>query len=90
MFKKNKNKIDVNNMTPEELDEYVKSLPESAPPKWSSVGWLAAMGVIGTITSIAGFDATKVQSWTVLVLTLLVWVGVGYLIYKILSFNQGG
>ncbi len=90
MSKKNPNKVDINQMTPEELDQYVKSLPQSTPPKWSSVGWLAGLAAAGTFTTVVKFSTGASTAWGILGLSILAWVGVGYLIYKILTFKPGG
>jgi hypothetical protein len=79
-------KPDFNNMSPEELDEYVKNLPERIPPKWSSVGWLASCGVLAEF-AFAMSVSKGTPSWLLLGAGIAALGGCGYLVYRILTFN---
>ena len=83
-------RINANDMTPEELEAYVRSLPEDAQPKISSAGWLGAFGVIALVcffmrTNQSGYDAI---SWLILVGSIASFVGAGYILYRIHKFNK--
>ena len=80
-------KPDFNNMSPEELDEYVKNLPERIPPKWSSVGWLALCGVLAEV-AFAMTASKGTPSWFLLGAGIAALGGCGYLVYRILTFNS--
>lgn len=84
-----KHKINPNKMTPEELNKYVQDLPEEVPPKWSSVGLLAVLGLFGFVTFVTDIKTgLTAMSWVYLMGSICAIGGVGYLIYKILNFNQ--
>lgn len=83
-------KIDPNKMTPQELEQYVNSLPDKQPPKWSSVGWLIVFGIVAIILGIAQVSngTANITAWSTLIGGVAALGGAGYLIYKILTFNQ--
>jgi hypothetical protein len=83
-------KKDIENMTPEEIEESIHQLPTESPPRMSSVGWLAVLGVIGIGATILKFNNGDSSAWILLLLTILSWIGVVYLWHKIITFKPGG
>ena len=72
-----------NDMTQEELEEYVQNLPDEIPPKWSSAGLLGGLGVF-SILAFALFHTSLY--WLITGIAEL--LGAGYLTYKIITFGR--
>lgn len=84
-------KINPNKMSPQELEEYVQGLPESAPPKWSSVGWMIIMGILAIIIGVIQLNVAPTNAWVIIIGGIAALGFAGYLIYKIITFdNLGG
>ena len=90
LFNRHK-KVDPNKMSPEQLEDYVNQLPEQAPPpKWSTVGWCGAGGLICAILFAMRISKTGFTSENILLLVgaISMFLGTGYLIYKIINANK--
>lgn len=83
-------KIDPNKMSPQELEEYVNSLPDKVPPKWSSVAWMVIVGIVAIIFGALQMGFATGKAWAMIIGGIIALGIAGYLIYKILNFNKSG
>ena len=83
-------KIDIDQMSRAELEEYVNNLPEERPPKIQNAGWLAAFGVVALIAFFMKLQSgdTSGMTWFILVGAIGCLVGAGYLVYRVLTYNH--
>ena len=83
-------KIDIDNMSRAELEEYVNNLPEERPPKMSSAGWLAAFGIMALIAFWMKLNAgdTSAFTWFMLAGSIGCFIGAGYIVYKVATYRN--
>lgn len=82
--------IDPDKISREELEEYVKSLPEERPPKITNAGWLALFGVavcIAFFMRLKAGDYTK-GTWLMLAGGVGCLIGAGYIVYRVLTYGR--
>lgn len=83
-------KVNPNKMSPQELEEYVNSLPENTPPKWSSACWMAIIGVLAIVIGAMQLNVAPGNAWTIIIGGIIALGFSGYLIYKIITFDKLG
>lgn len=83
-------KVNPNKMSPAELEEYVRNLPDEQPPKMSSALWLLAVAVVGVIGFVLKLQMQDygAMTWALLGGAILSVLGAIYIIYRVTHFNK--
>lgn len=82
--------IDPDKISREELDAYVKSLPEKRPPKMANAVWMTLFGIVVCIAFAINLKAGNVTkgTWLMLAGGIGCFAGAGYLVYRVLTYGR--
>lgn len=82
--------FDPDKISREELEEYVKNLPEEKPPKMANAGWLALFGIIVLIASGINIKSGNYApgTWWMLGGGVCCFLGAGFIVYRVLTYGR--
>lgn len=83
-------KVNPNKMSPSELDEYVKNLPEELPPRKSSALWSFVMAILSIVCFCirVSNNSFSVLTWVMLGSAIILIASGIYILYRISTFNK--